>query len=61
MVLLILGILSAIFLWMEHSRWERKRNDAGPLSSWDKMTDDEKFAHYEKSVAEQILAKNKEL
>jgi len=61
MILLILGFLSAIFLWIEHTRWENKRNNSGPLSSWDKMSDDEKFAHYEKQVMEQILAKNKEL
>jgi len=61
MVLLILGFLSIIFLWAEHTRWENKRNNAGPLSSWDKMSDDEKFAHYEKQVMERVLAKNKEL
>jgi len=61
MILLILGFLSIIFLWAEHTRWENKRNNAGPLSSWDKMSDDEKFAHYEKTIAQQIQDRQNKL
>jgi hypothetical protein len=42
-MLLILGIIAIIFLWSEHSRWERKRNGNTPLTAWDKMTEEQKL------------------